>query len=71
MNLSPHEIDMLITGTFVFALIALMIFIVIKDLILPSGMSKFGAFLIAGVLLTAPAAFLIKNVYVAIASFSL
>ena len=69
--MSPHEIDMLITSILVFALVAYMCMIVHKDLIKPSGMSNFGKFLIVGVLLTAPGAFLIKNLYMLSASFSL
>ena len=71
MNLSPHEINMLITSFFVFLLVAFMIFIVLKDLVLPSKMSRFGVFLIVGVLLTAPLMFLAKNVYVVTSSINL
>jgi hypothetical protein len=52
-------------------LIAFMIFIVWKDLILPSKMSKFGAYVICFVLLTAPVAFTIKNVVILASSFRL
>lgn len=71
LNLSPHEINMLITSFFVFSLVAFMIFIVLKDLVLPSKMSRFGVFLIVGVLLTAPLVFLAKNVYVVTSSINL
>ncbi|HSG03879.1 MAG TPA: hypothetical protein VLA39_09150 [Marinobacterium sp.] len=71
MNLSPHEMNMLITSSLIFALIAFMVFIVLKDLVLPSKMSRFGVFLIVGVLLTAPLVFLAKNIYVVTASFNL
>jgi len=62
---------MLITSFFVFSLVAFMIFIVLKDLVLPSKMSRFGVFLIVGVLLTAPLVFLAKNVYVVTSSINL
>ena len=62
---------MLITSFFVFLLVAFMIFIVLKDLVLPSKMSRFGVFLIVGVLLTAPLVFLAKNVYVVTSSINL
>ena len=62
---------MLITSFFVFSLVAFMIFIVLKDLVLPSKMSRFGVFLIVGVLLTAPLVFLAKNVYVVTSAINL
>ena len=62
--MSPWEIDSLITSILVFALVMYMALIVYKDLIKPSGMSRFGAALICGVLLTAPAAYLVKNLVV-------
>ena len=69
--MSPHELNMLITSFFVFSLIALMAYIVYEDLLKPSRASKWGASLIIFVLMTAPIAFLIKNVYVALVSFNL
>lgn len=48
-----------------------MIFIVIKDLVIPSGMNKWAASVIGFVLLSAPIAFAIKNIYVVTASFNL
>jgi hypothetical protein len=48
-----------------------MVFVVLKDLVLPSKMNKFGVFLTVGVLLTAPAVFVAKNIYVFFASFNL
>lgn len=71
MNPAPHEMDMLITSIFVFALVLFMIFVVLKDLVLPSKMNKFGVFLTLGVLLTAPTVFVAKNIYVIFASFNL
>jgi hypothetical protein len=71
VNLAPHEMDMLITSIFVFALVLFMVFVVLKDLVLPSKMNKFGVFLTVGVLLTAPAVFVAKNIYVFFASFNL
>lgn len=72
MNLSPHELDMLITGFFVFALVVMMVVIVLRDMVVPSNMSRFSVFLIAGILLTAPLVFFAKNIYVAVsAGFSL
>jgi hypothetical protein len=62
--MSPWEVDSLITSIMVFALISFMAMIVYKDLIKPSGMSMFGAVIICGVLMTAPAAYLIKNLVV-------
>ena len=70
-QLSPGEINEIITSLFVMPLIAFMVFIVWKDLILPSKMSKFGAYVICFVLLTAPVAFTIKNVVILASSFRL
>jgi len=71
LNPAPHELDMLITSIFVFALVLFMVFVVLKDLVLPSKMNRFGVFLTVGVLLTAPAVFVAKNIYVVFASFNL
>lgn len=69
--MSPHELDMLITSFFVFCLIAFMSYIVYADLLKPSKASRWGAALIVFVLMTAPMAFLIKNVYVVLSSWNL
>jgi len=67
--MSPYELDSLVTASMVFLLAGYLASIVIFDLIKPSGMSNFGIFVICGVLLTAPTAYLIKNLYVLFATF--
>lgn len=67
--MTPWETKELIVSLFVFSLVVMMVVVVYKDLIKPAGMSKFGMFLICGVLLTAPFAFLMKNIYILASSF--
>lgn len=69
--MAPHELDILISTTFILGLVLFMVMIVIKDLIIPSQMSTFASVIICGVLLTAPSAFIIKNIYILFASWNL
>lgn len=67
--MTPWETKELIVSIFVFALVVFMCFIVYKDLIKESGMSKWAMGLICGILLTAPFAFLMKNVVILVSTF--
>lgn len=67
--MTPWEQDELIVSCFVFLFVVIMVFTVYKDLIKPSGMSKFGMLLICGVLLTAPFAFMAKNIVILLSAF--